>query len=163
MHITETRVKLVNDSSGSNDRLRAFCGITIDGMFVTRDIKIIEGSRGLFIAMPSRKIADHCHTCGTKNHLLARFCNQCGCRLAANRAPLDDKGKPKIHADIAHPINRDGRHIIEEAVLEAYEAELQSSRQPGYSSRYDDYEVTADDVTREEVNTVRLVARKAVG
>ena len=76
MEITEVRIKLMEDNSGSNERLQAFCSITFDDMFVIRDLKIIEGAKGFFVAMPSRKLTDRCHHCGTKNHLRSRFCNQ---------------------------------------------------------------------------------------
>ena len=86
MEITEVRIKLMEDNSGSNERLQAFCSITFDDMFVIRDLKIIEGAKGFFVAMPSRKLTDRCHNCGTKNHLLARHCNHCGSRLDDRRA-----------------------------------------------------------------------------
>ena len=44
MEITEVRIKLMEDNSGSNERLQAFCSITFDDMFVIRDLKIIEGA-----------------------------------------------------------------------------------------------------------------------
>ncbi|NIO41765.1 MAG: stage V sporulation protein G, partial [Burkholderiales bacterium] len=56
----------------SEDRLRAFCSITFDDCFVVRDLKIIEGNSGPFVAMPSRKLTSHCPECGSKNHLRAR-------------------------------------------------------------------------------------------
>ncbi|MDA7980024.1 MAG: SpoVG family protein, partial [Pirellulales bacterium] len=71
MQITEVRVKLMDASS---DRLRAFCSITIDNAFVVRDLKIIDGASGPFVAMPSRKLTGHCDHCGSKNHLRANFC-----------------------------------------------------------------------------------------
>lgn len=51
MTITEVRIKKVD--SGNN--LRAIAAITIDGVFVVHEIRVIEGRDGLFIAMPSRK------------------------------------------------------------------------------------------------------------
>ena len=60
MEITEVRIKLMEDNSGSNERLQAFCSITFDDMFVIRDLKIIEGAKGFFVAMPSRKLTDRC-------------------------------------------------------------------------------------------------------
>ncbi len=143
MEITEVRIKLMEDNSGSNERLQAFCSITFDDMFVIRDLKIIEGAKGFFVAMPSRKLTDRCHNCGTKNHLRSRFCNQCGCRLDENRALRDADGRAKLHADIAHPINSMCREKIQSAVLASYADELERSKMPGYVSRYDDYE--ADD------------------
>lgn len=53
MVITEVKVFPVNE-----DRLKAYVSITIDGCFVVRDLKIIEGTGGLFVAMPSKKRKD---------------------------------------------------------------------------------------------------------
>ena len=93
MEINEVKVKLVNNK---DNRLKAFCSITIDKEFVIRDIKVIEGSGGYFVAMPSRKMSDHCEKCGGKNHLRAKFCNNCGANLQENRARKDMKGKIKL-------------------------------------------------------------------
>jgi stage V sporulation protein G len=144
VEITEVRIKLMEDNSGSNERLQAFCSITFDDMFVIRDLKIIEGAKGFFVAMPSRKLTDRCPNCGTKNHLRSRFCNQCGCRLDENRALRDADGRAKLHADIAHPINSMCREKIQAAVLASYAEELERSKLPGYISRYDEYDVEDD-------------------
>jgi stage V sporulation protein G len=129
MVITEVRVKLV---SNKDDRLKAFCSITIDNEFVVRDIKIIKGAGGFFVAMPSRKMSDHCEKCGGKNHLRAKYCNTCGAALQDNRAKKDFKGKMKLHADLAHPINVECRKRIQEKVTAAFKAEMEKSKQPGY-------------------------------
>jgi stage V sporulation protein G len=144
VEITEVRIKLMEDNSGSNERLQAFCSITFDDMFVIRDLKIIEGAKGFFVAMPSRKLTDRCHNCGTKNHLRSRFCNQCGSRLDENRAIRDADGRAKLHADIAHPINSMCREKIQSAVLASYADELERSKMPGYVSRYDDLDAEYD-------------------
>src|SRR3954471_19904754 len=81
--ITEVRIKLVEDN---NERLQAFCSVTFDNAFVVRDLKIIEGTKGSFVAMPSRKLTARCPQCGCKTHLRARHCNQCGQKLDENRA-----------------------------------------------------------------------------
>jgi len=136
MNITEIRAKLVNDPV---EKLRAFCSITIDGDFVIRDLKIIDGPNGPFLAMPSRKLADRCLQCGGKNHLRAKFCNECGARLPDNRAPKDAQGRARLHADVAHPINAACRERIQKAVVEAFLTEVERSRQPGYEPiSYDD-------------------------
>jgi stage V sporulation protein G len=140
LDITEVRIKLMEDNSGSNERLQAFCSITFDDAFVIRDLKIIEGAKGFFVAMPSRKLTDRCHHCGTKNHLRSRFCNQCGARLDENRALRDMEGRAKLHADIAHPINSACREKLQAAVLAAYAEELERSKLPGYVSRYDEFD-----------------------
>ena len=136
MEITEIRIKLMNDP---NERLQAFCSLTFDGSFVIRDLKIIQGTKGSFVAMPSRKLTDHCPRCSAKNHLRAQFCNECGVRLHQDRALKSDDGRAKLYADIAHPINSDCREMIQEQVLIAYVSELDRSKQPGYVCIYDDY------------------------
>jgi stage V sporulation protein G len=135
--ITEVRIKLMEDN---NERLQAFCSVTFDDAFVVRDLKIIEGTKGSFVAMPSRKLTDRCQACGCKNHLRARFCNQCGTKLDEDRATRDADGRAKLHADIAHPINSACREVIQGAVLKAYTEEKERAKQPGYVCRYDDYD-----------------------
>jgi stage V sporulation protein G len=136
MEITEVRVKLIPNCG---DRLKAFCSITFDGEFVVRDLKIIEGTNGAFVAMPSRKLADRCPKCGAKNHLRARFCNECGAKLNEHRASRDRQGRTKLHADVAHPINAGCRERIQAAVIEAYQNEVEASKRPDYQpADYDD-------------------------
>jgi len=138
MEITEVRIKLTQDS---DDRLQAFCSITFDDSFVVRDLKIIEGTSGPFVAMPSRKLTAHCPRCGTKNHLRANHCNQCGGKLFSDRGTRDSEGRAKLYADIAHPINSACREMIQQRVIEEYQKEQELAKQPGYVSRYeDDYE-----------------------
>ena len=55
MQITDVRVRKIVAKEG---KLKAVVSITIDDEFVVHDIKVIEGEKGLFIAMPSRKSAD---------------------------------------------------------------------------------------------------------
>ena len=54
MNITDVRVRLIVKEG----KLKAVASITIDNEFVVHDIKVIEGEKGLFIAMPSKKSAD---------------------------------------------------------------------------------------------------------
>ena len=167
MELTEVRINLCGDRGG---RLKAFCSLTFDNTFVIRDVKLIDGNDGLFLAMPSRKLCDHCPACGEKNHLRAHYCNNCGRRLNADRYQQQCRNgngngnhyanaangqrnthgngngnghgngpsyaqtgtRLKLHADIAHPINAECRHEIERKVLDAYDRELERSRQPGY-------------------------------
>jgi stage V sporulation protein G len=54
MQITDVRVRHVS----SEGKMKASVSITIDNEFVVHDIKVIDGDRGMFIAMPSRKSGD---------------------------------------------------------------------------------------------------------
>jgi stage V sporulation protein G len=136
MEITEVRIKLMEDSE---DRLRAFCSITIDNCFVVRDLKIIEGASGPFVAMPSRKLTSRCHRCGHKNYLRTAFCSHCGVKLRASQEVREEEGPAnKLYADIAHPINQTCRDLIQKAVLQEYQLELERAKLPGYRSRYDE-------------------------
>jgi stage V sporulation protein G len=198
MQLTEIRINLCPTAHGPAaaqhppgvggqhpTRLRAFCSLTFDDTFVVRDVKLIEGNGGLFLAMPSRKLSDHCPACREKNHLRARYCNQCGTRLDEHRhvghsqtghrpagtgdRPATNLGhgnghpngnglaggnssgmnghvnpRPKLHADVAHPINARCRHEIERRAVEAYWREVERSRQPGYvppSLDHEDYDL----------------------
>ena len=135
MEITEVRIKLTADS---DDRLQGFCSITFDDCFVVRDLKIIEGTNGPFVAMPSRKLTSHCGKCGSKNHLRAGYCNHCGSKVQAEKTARDQDGRAKLYADIAHPINSSCREMIQQHVISEYQKELELSKQPGYTSRYED-------------------------
>jgi len=86
MDITEVRITLREE-----DKLKAFASITFDNCFVVRGLKIISGSQGYFVSMPSRRRTD-----GT-------------------------------YQDLAHPINNEMRRKFEDAVLGAFEKEVQAS------------------------------------
>ena len=84
MKITDVRVRKVT----KDGKMRAVVSITIDNEFVVHDIKVIEGEKGLFIAMPSKKTVD---------------------------------GE---YRDIAHPINSETRHSIQNIILDKYKESL---------------------------------------
>ncbi len=130
MEISEVRVRLVE---GRSDRLRAFCTLTLDDVFVIRDLKIVDGSRGLFVAMPSRRTTVSCPRCDYRNHLRAKFCNECGTKLPPNQQPENDEdSRNRMHRDIAHPITPEFRDLVQNLVLQAYEQELAQSEDPNY-------------------------------
>ena len=136
MEITEVRVAL---RESSEKRLKAYVTLTFDHCFVVRNIKIIEGKNGLFVAMPSHKPKVACGRCHFKNELGGRFCSQCGSSLSR---PMDQAGglglragegealESQAHRDIAHPITVEFRQYLQQKVLEAYEAERTKGRNP---------------------------------
>jgi stage V sporulation protein G len=83
MEITEVKIFPVNE-----EKLKAYVTIVLDQCFVVRDLKIINGSTGLFVAMPSKKRSD-----GT-------------------------------YKDVAHPLNKSTRMVMEKTILEAYLTEI---------------------------------------
>lgn len=54
MEVTDVRLRRVS----SDGRMRAIASITLDGVFVVHDIRVIDGNNGLFVAMPSKRTLD---------------------------------------------------------------------------------------------------------
>lgn len=164
MEITEVRIKLMENPE---DRLRGFCSITFDGSFVIRDLKIIEGNNGPFVAMPSRKLTSNCRKCRAKNHLKAHYCNQCGSKVQQERVMHDSSGRAKLYADIAHPINSECREMIQRRIVDELHNEQKLAREPGYRSRYDEgydegRQVPKPHKSRDDVISSTSVRRNAV-
>jgi len=119
MEITDVRIKL---STKKGNRVKAFATITFDNAFVVRDLRIIEGHSGLFIAMPSRPLKEPCGKCGYRNPVRGKFCAGCGSELkVVETTEMDDKN---LHRDVAHPITQEMRDYIHNKVIDAYKAEL---------------------------------------
>lgn len=90
MEITDVRIRKISNQQ----RLKAVASITFDDEFVVHDIKVIDGDKGLFIAMPSRdNLYDPC------------------------------TGETKFR-DIAHPISMECRMKIQGVILSKYKEEL---------------------------------------
>ncbi len=126
MKITDVRIFKKEDR---DKKLRAFATITIDECFVVRDIKIINGTKGLFVAMPSRRFKEPCPRCHNRNVVRSVFCNQCGTPLKSKQEfpeppPLSEEDEMMFrqneHKDIAHPITRECREYIQKTILEEY-------------------------------------------
>lgn len=54
MEVTEVRIRRI----ANEGKMKAIASVTLDGEFVVHDVKVVEGQKGLFVAMPSRKMAD---------------------------------------------------------------------------------------------------------
>lgn len=131
MEITEIRIIKKEDPS---KKLRAFVNVTFDGCFVVRDMKVVEGSKGLFVAMPSRRLKSNCPKCNYKNNIGSRYCNHCGSEIPFQRDMKRDH-KDSGHKDIAHPITLEFREKLQKAILEAYESQAnQASESPSKPS-----------------------------
>lgn len=79
-----------DDNTGN---IRANVSVVIDNAIVIKDIRIVEGSKGLFVAMPSRE----------------------------KRVKNADPNAKKEYIDIAHPISAEARETLINAIMEAYE------------------------------------------
>lgn len=135
MEITEVRIFL---KEGQDRKLKAYATLTFDKAFVVRNVKIIEGTKGLFVAMPSRRLKESCPKCNFKNVVRSKYCNQCGAQLPMHIEPKpimsgDNRERQSEHRDIAHPITADFREYIQKKVLVAYEEE--NKRGPSQSSQ----------------------------
>ncbi len=117
MEITEVRVSL-RESEGK--RLKAYATVTFDNSFVVRNIKVIEGNNGLFVAMPARKLKQFCPRCGKKVDVGSQYCNHCGAQLPPVPKESDENGRQATHQDLAHPINQEFRDYLQSKVLDAY-------------------------------------------
>ena len=125
MEISEVKVIL---KEGPDKKLKAYATLTFDNCFVVRNVKVIKGNKGLFVAMPSRKMREACPKCNYKNPIRSRFCNQCGASQPMGQPKeVSQEARQSEHRDIAHPITLECREYIQKKVLEAYEAELGKS------------------------------------
>ncbi len=123
MEVTDIRMRLINDRT---DRLKAFCTVTFDEEFVVRDVKVVEGPDGFFIAMPSRKLSAACPACRHKNQVRARFCEECGGKLRPQSLPRDPGARTRLYRDIAHPITPAFREKLQTCIIDAYRAECEN-------------------------------------
>ena len=123
MEITEVRIIL---KDAQDKKLKAYATVTFDNVFVVRDIKVIQGGRELFIAMPSRKVKHACPKCAFKNELRSKYCNQCAALLPVEANPQRAEEIPSSqaeHRDVAHPITQLFREHLQKKVLEVYAQE----------------------------------------
>lgn len=127
MKITEVRIF---PAEGRDGKLKAFATMTFDDWFVVRNVKIIQGTSGLFVAMPSRKPMDTCPKCKFKNARGSRYCNQCGKEQPKQDVSQEEDGKDKKsgYMDIAHPITPECRIYLQKQILESYEREMGGTR-----------------------------------
>lgn len=128
MEITEVRVFL---KEGHDKKLKGYATVTFDNAFVVRNIKVIQGTAALFIAMPSRKMKKSCPKCHFRNEVGSKFCNQCAASLPADHPAAQSEEAKAEHRDVAHPITQQFREYLQKKVLEAYQKETASGGPQG--------------------------------
>ena len=145
MEVTEVRV--FSRNKDSNKKLKAYVTVTFDNCFVVRDVKVIEGSKGLFVAMPSSKMKITCPQCGHRNVVRSKFCNQCGTTVEQLSKPsaTPEEARQTEHKDIAHPITPDCREYIQKKVLQAYEEEAAKAPQEIPSEQVEQDSLSGDE------------------
>jgi len=104
MQVTDVKVKIMH----SEGNLKAYATVTFDDEFVVKDIKVIEGTKGLFIAMPSKPLKNRRNEEATEEEY--------------------SEDRRNLHKDIAHPINAAAREKIQTAILTKYEEELKNEQ-----------------------------------
>lgn len=133
MEITEVRIFL---RESPDRKLKAYATVTFDDAFVVRDIKVIEGNKGLFVAMPSRRLRNACPKCGHRNVVSSKYCNKCAGQLEmVERRETFNQEHDNEHRDIAHPIKQEFRNYLQQKVLDAYQAEAVKGSSSGYKLR----------------------------
>jgi len=138
MEITEIRI--YPKDLAKDKKLKAFATITIDDAIVIRDIKIIEGKKGLFVAMPSTKVAFPCPSCKKKNPTTNRFCGNCGSNIENVAKDLRAE-KRENHKDVAHPINSKTRDYLHTMVMEAF----YKQKSTNFKYEGEEYDIGEDD------------------
>jgi len=113
MQITSIKIFLRNSF---NNKLKAFASVVFSDVFVVKNIKIIEGEQGLFVAMPSIENKGPCPKCNHKNIVHSKYCSDCGSELPFTSGK-DDK------RDLVYPVRQFFRKYLEVKILEAYKLE----------------------------------------
>ena len=125
MQVTEVRVHLETRPDPVNQFVLAFASVTLDSIFKVHDLRVLTDPQDRpYVTMPNRKIVDRCPQCSASNPLRAKYCNECGIRLADNRGrPNIRDGKIRFYTDVAHPTDSDLRSMLSSKVLAQYQVE----------------------------------------
>ena len=99
-----TKVDVRRYDNGSN--MKALASVVLDDCFIVRDIRVIEGNNGLFVAMPNRKKGGDA-------------------KVVTEEVATAPETVEEERLDIVYPINKEGRKMIEDAVLAEYEKVLE--------------------------------------
>ena len=147
MLVTEVRIEIVNDDyyrECSPPVLRAVFSIVLDDCMVIHGLKLIEGERGSFLAMPNERKVSRCPDCHHKNPVVSCYCSYCGTCLPGDRIDqlrCQEGGRTRLYTDILHPLTRDFRDYLTDMCRDAYRRELAS---PGSTLPLSIYEPAKD-------------------
>jgi len=130
MYFTVRRLSLAQPRH-SEDRVRAYLTLLIDGKFLVHDVRIVETNGGLLVAMPSKMLQVRCRACLRRNAVNASFCNWCGCRSPGGRQAAEEVAEGPMRIDLAHPLTPLVRKELESAVFNEYLKALEHGLQGG--------------------------------
>lgn len=85
--------------------------------FKVHDLKLVDTARGLVLSMPTKALLSPCSNCRQKCPVTAQYCGECGFRLPPPVLEMGSNGREKIRGDTFHPINRETRKLLSEAVF----------------------------------------------
>lgn len=126
MEITEVQIKIVEPKL-PHVRLRAYASVVLDHSFCVNDLKVVQGTERLFVAMPARRLNVRCSECGTANQVQRPLgsCIRCDASLPDPKPIYNREGEEApLYVDIFHPIHQQARSVIDAAVLHAYQEEV---------------------------------------
>ena len=120
VNITEVKVFFKNNQKA---KLKAYVSIVFEDALVIRNLKVIDGSYGLFVVMPSHKTTEACPQCRNKNAVSSRYCSFCGKALLSGQLKKNKKASHE-HKEIVSPVADELRTYIQSTVLDVYAEEL---------------------------------------
>ncbi len=123
MEVTDVRIKIL---PRKKDKVKAVATITFDNCFVVRNVKLVEGNNGLFVAMPAEEVKRACPQCNSRIPSNSRFCPRCGAHLGDT--PPNYRNTTR---DLAHPINQEMREYITQKIISAYQEKLTQGETTG--------------------------------
>jgi DNA-binding cell septation regulator SpoVG len=115
---------------------------------VVRNIKIIEGNNGLFVAMPARKVKQFCPRCGKKVEMGSKYCSNCGAQIPPPKESVQNR--QSIHQDLAHPINQQFRDYLQSKVLDAYHDKKKMASQEEAPQQQSDEQQQVQEESKDE-------------
>ena len=120
MEISKIEVRIVD---GKSLRLKAFAAIEFDNVLRITNLRIIEGPKRMFIAMPSRENSKRCKDCGKKISHRDLFCSGCGKEQAVSLPSVKYK-------DMVYFVQKDFAVKNEEKILDEYRKVLKNRTVP---------------------------------
>jgi DNA-binding cell septation regulator SpoVG len=116
IQVTRVFLQPTEGTRAAGSRVKAFAAVVLNDSVQINNLKYVEASKGLVVAMPDAEIQAPCPGCGHSNRITASYCNACGEALpASGPVPARDRFR-----EVAHPVKLSARQEIQRAVADAY-------------------------------------------